>query len=699
MHLCMNPRVEAALRLAALSAVAGAVVPAAAHAQTSPVDPPPASTTRVPAPDATPPTSGARTFAGLDRRWTVGGRWLIRRDLEDRGRKDRWFAPGAATGWSRGTVPNVWNARDHSNASQGGGVTWYRRELRLPRIARARAGGQWVLRFERVAVDAIIWINGRRIARHRGAFEPFELRVPTRLVRKDRSITIVVRTDNRRKTSDFPPLSVQKDGTFGGGWWNDGGIPREVTLRYADQFDLSPVQITPDLPCRTCAGVVRYRLDVTNVAAGRRKATVTARIAGRSKRLATVTLDPGETQEVSGRIDVRKPRIWSPTRPTLYTTDVVVTAASGARSGRRLARYRARTGIRSIRVARGKLQLNFKDVNLRGSGLHEMDEAHASALTDKAQDTLIAQARQLGYVMRAHYPLHPRILERADRLGLLVWSEVPVYQVRQSQLGKARVRDTAIRLLRTTIRTNAHHPSIFTWSVGNELNVNPGPQTRRYFEWARRTADVYDRTRPLSYARQVGWEYGCIPMYRTFDLIGLNDYFGWYGTPGDPLADPTQLGPYLDALRKCYPKQAIMISETGSEANHEGPLTDPGSYAYQDAYARYHYAVYASKPWLSGAIWWGLREFRVRPNWNGGNPFPTPPWHAKGVLDRFGRAKPAWSFLRNERKSVDQLAAAPTAPVTLPVPPPARLLLVPPDTPDPEDTPDLAGEPTRAAGR
>lgn len=702
MHLCMNRRVEAALRLAAMGAVVCAAVPAAAHAQTAPADPPPAvppaTPPAVPAPAATAPKPGARIFAGLDRRWTVGGRWLIRRDLADSGRKDGWFKPGAATGWTAGTVPSVWNARDHSNESQAGGVVWYRRELKLPKVGREQAGGQWILRFERVAIDAIVWINGREVTQHRGAFEPFELRVPKQLVRKNGTITIVVRTDNRREIGDFPPLSMQKDGTFGGGWWNDGGIPREVTLRYADQFDVSPLQITPDLPCKTCAGQVRYRMTVTNVSAGTRKATISATIADRTKRLATVTLAPGKSQDVTGRIDIAKPRIWSPTRPALYTTDVTVDAASGARSGQRLARYRAKTGIRSVRVSRGKLQLNFNDVNLRGTGLHEMDEARGSAMTDRMQDVLISQARQLGYVMRGHYPLHPRMLEEADRLGLLVWSEIPVYQVRQSQMGKAKIRDSALRLLRTTIQTSAHHPSVFTWSVGNELTTNPGPPIDRYFKATRRLADAYDTSRPLSYARQVGWKYGCIPMYRTFDLIGLNDYFGWYGTLGDPLADPANLGPFLDSLRECYPDQAIMISETGAEANRDGPGSEPGTYGYQSDYARYHYAVYASKPWLSGAIWWGLREFRVRPNWAGGNPVPSPPWHAKGLLDRFGKAKPAWSVLRNERRKTNQLAPAPTAPVTLPAPPPSRILQVPQEAPDPEDAGDLAAE-TPAATR
>ncbi len=698
----MNRRVVAALRAATLIAVACATVPAAAQAQTAPAEPPPApaapAPTPVPTPKATAPTTGSRVFAGSDRRWTVGGSWLFRRDLDDSGQRSRWFDQRTATGWERATVPHVWNARDHSSESQGGGVAWYRRELQLPRIERQRAGGQWVLRFERVGVAATVWINGREVAKHRGAFEPFEDRVPKQLVRGNRTITIVVRTDNRRDIGDFPPLSMQRDGTFGGGWWNDGGIPREITLRYADQVDVSPLQITPDLPCKSCSGIVRYRMTVTNVAAGTRKAMVSATIAGTTKQLGTVTLAPGASQEVTGRIDIRKPRVWSPTRPSLYTTTVSVRSAGGERRGQQLLRYRAKTGIRSVRVSRGKLQLNFTDVNLRGTGLHEMDEARGSAMTNRMQDVLIRQARQLGLVMRAHYPLHPRILEEADRLGMLVWSEIPVYQVRQSQMGKARVRDTALRLLRTTIQNDAHHPSVFTWSVGNELTTNPGPPIQRYFEWTRRIADAYDPSRPLSYARQVGWEYGCIPMYRTFDLIGLNDYFGWYGTLGHPLSEPSNLGPFLDSLRECYPNQAIMISETGAEANRDGPLDEPGTYAYQTAYADYHYAVYRSKPWLSGAIWWGLREFRVRPNWAGGNPVPSPPWHAKGVLDRFGQPKPAWSLLRNERRSVNELAPAPNEPVTLPVSPPARILRVPQEVPDAEVAGALGAEAPAAGG-
>lgn len=686
----MHRPLRAASRVAALAVVLLAVPVAPALAQEPPATPTPTPTTPAsPAPPAppvgsatrpvsSPPSAGGRSYAGPADRWTVGGSWLIRRDQGGVGLKNAWQRQQNSLGWSPVTVPNVWNAGDNSPASQAGGVTWYRRELRLPKIPKARAGGLFVLRFERVAVEATVWVDGVRVRGHRGAYEPFSATIPKGKA-KDGRVNVVVRTDNRRTVGDLPPGSTQKDGTPGGGWWNDGGIPREVGLRYADQIDLSPVQITPDLTCATCSGVVRFRATATNFSSKRRRVGLVGRIGGRQVELGRVSLAPTKAlgpshgKEVSGTIRIPKPRIWSPKDPQLYDVAVEARLLDGDREGERVARYRARTGIRSIKVVKGRLQLNFRGVDLRGSGVHEMDIPHGSALTDEGQDLLLQQVRDLGgLVVRGHYPFHPRILEEADRMGLLVWTEIPVYQVRQSQLAREKIRGDALDLLRTTIQVNAHHPSVFTWSVGNELTTNPGPPIVRYMQDARKVVDETDPTRPMAYARQSGVKYGCVGAYGPVDLLGLNDYFGWYGGPTEPLADPAQLGPFLDRLRECNPNEAIMITETGAEANRDGPVTEAGTYLFQAAYAAHHLAVYRSRPWLDGAIWWGLREFRVRPNWAGGNPAPTAPWHGKGLLGRQFEKKPAWQVIRDEYVSRDQLTPAPTVPVDIPPSPPGR---------------------------
>jgi len=126
-------------------------------------------------------------------------------------------------------------------------------------------------------------------------------------------------------------------------------------------------------------------------------------------------------------------------------------------------------------------------------------------------------------------------------------------------------------------------------------------------------------------------------------VLGANEYFGWYPGPGGHLFDRSRLSPYLDQLRKCYRRQALVVSEFGAEANRDGPPEEKGTYQFQRDFVNFHLGVFASKPWLSGAIYWALNEFRVKPDWEGGNPRPNPPIFQKGLVnyDTWAR-KPAW---------------------------------------------------------
>ena len=126
-------------------------------------------------------------------------------------------------------------------------------------------------------------------------------------------------------------------------------------------------------------------------------------------------------------------------------------------------------------------------------------------------------------------------------------------------------------------------------------------------------------------------------------MLGLNDYFGWYPGPSGQIFDRTKLSGYLDAARACYPDKALMITEFGAEANRDGPVEEKGTWAFQQEWINYQLGVFATKPWLSGAIYWALNEFWVRPGWEGGNPRPIPPLHQKGLITYDGVKKPAWA--------------------------------------------------------
>jgi beta-glucuronidase len=295
-------------------------------------------------------------------------------------------------------------------------------------------------------------------------------------------------------------------------------------------------------------------------------------------------------------------------------------------------------------------------VNFRGVGVHEDTRAQGFAVDNAFRDKLVAEARAVGAtVLRTHYPMHPYVHELADRLGLLIWSEIPVYAVKTTYLKRESVRALAAKEMRRNVETNLNHPSVFTWSVGNELSSRPGPVQGDYIKRANDIAKDIDPTRPTSIAFAGYPSAGCQAEYGPLDIVGVNEYYGWYPGPGGKLFDRDGLSGYLDSVRRCYRRQAIVVTEFGAEANREGPAEEKGTWAYQRDFVNFHLGVLASKAWLSGGIYWALNEFRVKPDWEGGNPRPQPPVHQKGLLTYDGMSrKPAWADVQRSYSGTNQ---------------------------------------------
>jgi beta-glucuronidase len=218
--------------------------------------------------------------------------------------------------------------------------------------------------------------------------------------------------------------------------------------------------------------------------------------------------------------------------------------------------------------------------------------------------------------------MHPYIHELADRQGMLIWSEIPVYAMKTHVLAKTKVRKLAAQEMRRNVEANLNHPSVLLWSVANELSSRPGPVQGDYIRRAARIAKDIDPTRPVGIAFAGYLSSGCHSEYAPLDVLGVNDYFGWYPGPGGQIFDRHRLSGYLDSVRRCYPRHAIMVSEFGAEANRDGPVEEKGTWGFQQEWINFHLGVFASKPWLSGALYWALNEFRVKPDWEGGNPRP-----------------------------------------------------------------------------
>jgi beta-glucuronidase len=592
-------------------------------------------------------THGTIYKDGPDNRYLLGGDWLFRLN-DGEGSKQRLQRQTSTEGWARTTVPNAWNAGDNSVASMTGTVAWYRKDFHLP---DRRARMDWLVRFESVNYRARVWLNGKRIGRNTGAYLPWDVRLPRSVLKRQGTNRLVVRVDNRRLKTDFPPSGLTGSGDPAGGWWNYGGLLREVYLQRVDRIDITSLTVRPDLPCPTCAASVLARVVVRNYGDSTASVRVTGSFGGRALHLGTRRVGAHDFKSFDARLRVAQPRLWSPASPYLYQARFTVRAG-----GRRVIGYKLSSGIRSVTIAGGKLMLNGHPLNLRGVGLHEDDPRTGFAIDSARRAQIIDQVKELGAtVIRSHYPLHPQMHELADRAGLLVWSEIPVYAVKTQYLKREMVRKLAARELEANILANQNHPSIILWSIGNELSARPGPVQSFYINRAVRQAKALDPSRPVALAVAGYPSAGCRPQYAALDVIGINDYFGWYPGPNGQIADRDSLSDYLDSVRACYPDKAIFISEFGAEANRDGPVEEKGTYQYQQDFINYHLTVHDSKPWLSGSIYWALQEFRVRPNWDGGNPHPNPPIHEKGLLRFDGSKKPAWFDVQRRFAAIPQL--------------------------------------------
>ncbi len=601
-----------------------------------------------PADAASPPTKGALYSDGQSGRYLLGGTWLYRADATDVGLAEGWWRNVASTGgWTTTTIPNAYNAGDFSQASMDGSVGWYRRDFTLPAGAFASyvpiASRYWIIRFESVNYRATVWLNGHEIGSHAGAYVPWELDLTGLRAGVNR---LVVRVDNRRTAADLPPGP-------GGGWWNYGGILREVYLRAVQTADLEQVQIRTLHACSSCAASIEEQVIVRNVTGSRQKVGLSGTYGKARIDFGSATIAPHATWTANASVRIPHPSLWAPGHPYLYSATLTLSDSRG----RRLGGYFTYSGIRTIAVKDGHLELNGRLLNLRGVDLHEQTLQTGAAMTPAQDAQLITWVQQLGAtVIRAHYPVGPEIEEMADRDGILIWSEIPVYQVQSQYLDQPAWVARADAMLEDNILSNENHPSVLLWSIGNEL---PSPATgaeARYIAGATALAKKLDPTRPVGMAVSNWPGLGCQSAYAPLDVIGDNEYFGWYDAGGGSDDDRDALSPFLDTVRACYPTKAIMITEFGFDANRDGPVEERGTYAFQANSVAFHLGVFATKPWLSGAMYFALQDYVAFPTYSGGDPRPDPPFNQKGLLDFNGNEKPAFSVVSQIYHSTQQIA-------------------------------------------
>jgi beta-glucuronidase len=632
-----------AIRRVRLRALAVAVVLALSASAVARAQPPP------PVYAPTPPTKGALYSDGQTDRYLLGGTWLYQADPGDVGMSEGWQNNPSTTGWTVVTVPNAYNAGQFTSTSMDGYVGWYRRDFTLPTGAFPKyvpkRDQHWIINFQSVNYSATVWLNGHLIGSHSGAYLPFEFDLTDLHAGDNR---LVVRVDNQRTGADFPPGP-------GGQWWNYGGLLEEVYLRAVASADISQVQVRPLLPCPTCAATIDEQALIRNLTGSPQAVHLSGRYGSVPLDFGSTTIAPHATWTATATAKFTHPGLWAPGHPKLYRATLNLTDAHG----RSLGGYLYYSGIRSITVKGGHLELNGRALDLRGFNLHEQTLATGAAMTVPQMRQLIGYVTALGGdAIRAHYPLSPALEEMADQDGVLLWSEIPVYQVKNGYLGQPGWRARALALLKDNILTNENHPSVMTWSIGNELPTPVTGAEAGYIASASALVRQLDPTRPVAMAVSDWPGVACQTAYAPLDLIGFNDYFGWFDAGDGATADRQLLSPFLDSFRACYPSKALMVTEFGFDGNRDGPVEEYGTYEFQSDAIQYHLGVFATKPWLSGALYFAVQNYVAYPGYSGGDPLSNPPFNEKGVIDFQGNPKPSAAVISSIYHSTVQIAPA-----------------------------------------
>ncbi|MBD0282815.1 MAG: hypothetical protein ICV69_11585 [Thermoleophilaceae bacterium] len=551
-------------------------------------------------------------------------------------------APQAPGEWRPVRVPSVVDHRALPSLYPGV-VRRYRLRFEGPGTP---PGFRWMIEFQSVRRNAAVYLNGRRIGRNADPYTPFT--VEARGLRPGRENELEVDVDGRKN----PQLPE--------GWWNWNGIVRPVRLLPAGPAHLRDLATMSRVRCRRPARGCRAQLLIDGVLERRGVRQLAPRIdvrlrsrAGRViERSFRLTRQRSKRRRVQLELPVRAPELWSPDRPNLYSARIVL------RNDDEVVQVERRhVGLRSVEVKDGILHLNNRRIQLRGASIHEDMPGHGAALTAGDMRQIVADLKELGVnVTRAHYLMNDRLLSLFDRAGILVWNQAPIWQRDHGAalLWRPNELRRALQSVERTVAAARGHPSVVTHSVANELAFTPDtkPGTARFLVAAQQIARDLDPTLPISVDIKGRPGFPEQFTYHRFDMLGVNQYFGWYRW----VEDFSLLEPYFLELRDLYPEHAIVMTEWGAEARPELAAAPPdrkGGYAFQDFHAQRTLDVIDRLSFfLSGAIYWTLREFEIYPGWTGGAGRRPPEYepntrHHKGLIGYAGDRKPAFWTVRN----------------------------------------------------
>ncbi len=510
-------------------------------------------------------------------------------------------------------VPGDWNSQKPDLFFYEG-LLWYEKDFQYQPKPHMRV----FLHFGAVNYEANVFVNDQYVCKHEGGFTPFDCEV-TSVLKPGRNF-VVISADNQREIERVP--SIKTD------WWNYGGITREVSLvevpeSFIDDYSLQLKRGTEDQ--------LDGRVHVIGASAGEK---VTLRV---PELKIAKTAETDALGNAAFSFAASGLKLWSPENPKLYAIELHAGSDT----------LKDEIGFRTVEVKGEQILLNGKPVFLRGVCIHaEAPYRSGRAWSRQDAETLLGWAHELhaNFVRLAHYPHDENMTRVADRLGIMVWSEIPVYW--GNDWTNPHTFDVAAQQLHEMIRRDRNKASVIMWSMSNE--TPPGPERTEFIGKLASLARQQDPTRLITSAIVTRFQGQKAvlndPLGQYLDVLGYNEYIGWYN--GKPNDAPGYV--WENPMHK-----PVIISEFGGGA--KAGLHKDADYRFSEEYQenlyQQQFQMFKKMPFLAGMTPWVLMDFR--------SPMRQLPgiqdfYNRKGLVSDKGEKKKAFFTLQDYYQHLDR---------------------------------------------
>ena len=468
-------------------------------------------------------------------------------------------------------IPGDWNTQDERLFFYEGTV-WFKKSFQAVPMQDYRT----LLYFGAVNYDCHVWVNGKKAGHHVGGFTPFNYDISDLLIEGEN--TIIVKVDNKRHAENVPTQIFD--------WWNYGGITRDVKL-----IKVPPVYLED------------YNLQLTSLEGRRLSFSVKL---NKPEADHTVTLSIPELKikktiktAADGTASVNmkaKPQLWCPENPKRYQVEVTLDNSTICDS----------IGFRKIETRGKQILLNGKPIFLKGISIHE-EKPNGGGRANSTEDahTLLSWAKELGcnFVRLAHYPHNEYMVREAERMGILVWSEIPCYWTIAWK--NPKTYENACNQLTDMISRDHNRANIIIWSIANETPHSA--ERDAFLSRLAKQARSLDSTRLISMAMEVTGASNYVNrlndnMNEYVDVVSFNQYIGWYRDVNDAPKMTWEI-PY---------DKPVIISEFGGGAKfgYHGAKNQRWTEEFQENLYRENTAMLDKIDGLAGTTPWILKDFR-----------------------------------------------------------------------------------------